>query len=164
MLHANGTEIPIQYAFDEQYHLQIFGESLHELPSNETFLVRITHQGISYPLSKSLGNFFNTKNSIALECNANLGKRSNTEKQITQEGAAISVFPNPVSQYLSIKGIPETDNLCDISMLDMLGRSVLEVKQHPANKDLDVSKLPSGVYCLIIKQGHQHHRFLLNKE
>lgn len=59
----------------------------------------------------------------------------------------LEVFPNPVADVLNYKFENEVK---EVAIFDMAGRPVLR-SQNPAQNDLDIRFLPSGVYLLTIK-------------
>ena len=61
---------------------------------------------------------------------------------------ALKVFPNPVSDKLSISGINSNDNLtCRVYGID--GREVIS-QNNIVNNQLDVSFLPPSIYCVLV--------------
>jgi hypothetical protein len=68
----------------------------------------------------------------------------------TQKGK-LTIYPNPVAQFLSIETTEEDDR----QVINLLGQTVLRSK---ATQQLDVSALPSGTYFL--KVGGQQARFV----
>ena len=86
------------------------------------------------------------------------------ENQSNHTISPIKIFPNPATNTLHIDGLNISESLCDISITDMLGRNIMEVKQHDANKELDISLLHSGVYCLIIKNTNLNNKFIFYKQ
>lgn len=55
----------------------------------------------------------------------------------------VSVFPNPVIDYFSVKGLKEP---VDLKLFDLLGKTVLELKVASENSNIDVQHLVNGVY------------------
>jgi hypothetical protein len=55
------------------------------------------------------------------------------------------VFPNPTTSSIEVIGLKNDD---EILILDMLGRIVLTFNPLPINNNIDVHKLPSGIYVL----------------
>lgn len=60
----------------------------------------------------------------------------------------IIIYPNPASQYISVASPYITVD--EIEVFDSNGRFVLSRKQLVANEQIDVRKLPSGIYYLRI--------------
>lgn len=60
----------------------------------------------------------------------------------------LTIYPNPVNEVLYISGAQ--DEVYDLTLLDISGRKVLEVKKATS---VDVSHLPVGTYFLRIEQG-----------
>lgn len=70
---------------------------------------------------------------------------------------AISMYPNPTSNYVTIT-YPETiGNTLEICLIDMLGRCIyrekINVVQGSFLKTIDTSDLPSGIYNVLINDG-----------
>lgn len=62
------------------------------------------------------------------------------------EKVSVSVYPNPVSSSFTVQGnIPEN---AVITLFDAVGRKVTE--QSATNKTVSVSRLPAGVYTLVL--------------
>lgn len=69
------------------------------------------------------------------------------------EPNALRVYPNPVSDWLHFQ-LPE-DQSFNAKICDMNGRVVLEtVINEQANAQVDVSRLPSGMYTLLVSDGN----------
>ena len=66
------------------------------------------------------------------------------------EKSLFSVYPNPVSNLLTIKA---ESKLEDVELLDALGRTVLSQQISTIRTQLDISHLPSGIYLLQAKDG-----------
>jgi hypothetical protein len=69
----------------------------------------------------------------------------------------VIIYPNPVSDLLTISGLSTASN---ISIIDMSGRIVMEVNDFE-NSTLDISNLQSGMYFIKIEgDGNQMHKIL----
>jgi len=67
------------------------------------------------------------------------------------ENSAIMIYPNPVSDILHI--VNSNQQNMQISLFDFLGREVLN--QNASDKaELDISKLPAGIYNIRIQHGN----------
>ena len=75
---------------------------------------------------------------------------------VVQNKNKISVYPNPVSNILTIE-YPFSDNL-QLKVINQLGQLVLKQNQDASLKSLDVSKLSKGLYFLNIdsESGNSH--------
>jgi len=60
----------------------------------------------------------------------------------TEEINAISVFPNPAKDFVTIK----TDRDCSISIMDILGRKLIEKQIYKGATTIDLRNLAMGVY------------------
>nr|NQU91821.1 T9SS type A sorting domain-containing protein [Bacteroidota bacterium] len=70
---------------------------------------------------------------------------------IHENADEISIFPNPTSGELQIKGLPE--DVKEIIILDLVGNIIFEISnfQKDENIILDLSGLPKGIYVLNLK-------------
>ena len=57
------------------------------------------------------------------------------------------IFPNPVSNNLTIKGLPENGNM---NLLDMNGRVIFNANLAEGDQDIDLSLVGNGLYVLQI--------------
>jgi len=113
---------------------------------NYSYLTRPSSSSTSpliYSMPKETGN--NEWEFIYVAPNARL-MPSGQENNIS-ESAAISVYPNPVSEKLTINIQDLSENILYISCYDIAGREVLKV-QMPNGNELDVSTLQEGNYIL----------------
>jgi hypothetical protein len=75
----------------------------------------------------------------------------------------ISVFPNPVSNSLIIQ-MDGISGMADIRLFDMYGKMVMQQRSGSAKTQLDVSKLPAGVYMVKIKDSKKEISTKIVKE
>ncbi len=77
--------------------------------------------------------------------------------------ANLSLFPNPTSDKLNIKGKLKNNEPLKVSILNSLGQKVMEVLYTVEGLwldiSLDVSHLPSGNYIIKIEQRNKNHAF-----
>lgn len=64
----------------------------------------------------------------------------------------VSVYPNPASEILTIKGIKLSDYRCEIT--NLVGQKSTIV-YHPIANQIDISTLPNGIYSLTLKNDYQ---------
>ena len=62
--------------------------------------------------------------------------------------ANLSVYPNPVSDRLNID---YKENISNLTVYDLSGRSVKSLTTNNSNNSIDVSDLKSGIYMLRIE-------------
>ncbi|MCB0517415.1 MAG: T9SS type A sorting domain-containing protein [Lewinellaceae bacterium] len=76
----------------------------------------------------------------------------------------LSLFPNPTCGQLSIN-MPGQKEICQILLIDGVGRLISENFEMADNQTLDVSDLPEGVYFIKIQipEGSFCSRFVLSK-
>ncbi len=103
-------------------------------------------------------------NSETMHCNGYIdfgdispGRRADIEQLIDQE---ITVYPNPASNILYIKGIPNTANTqVRLSVIDILGKQVffdiLDFTSRKDTRQLDVSSFDKGMYYMIVTIDNQ---------
>ena len=65
----------------------------------------------------------------------------------------LTVFPNPTSGTLTVKGLP----MRQVEVYDLMGQRVINETCHEDEIQLDVSSLVAGVYVLLVTQGGDHH-------
>lgn len=164
LVNSSGNEIPILYAFDSTFNLQILGESLNTLELANEFTVKVIHQNIEYQVTGALSDLLNNENSINLNCELNLGKGNPSSINKNDNISSLMVFPNPVNDILTIKGLNNDNQKCDINIVDFLGRTIMEVNNHNGNNGLDLSNLNTGVYCLLIKNANTNYKFIIQKQ
>ena len=72
----------------------------------------------------------------------------------------ISIYPNPTSDVLTITGLNEVNGLKSMEITSTTGKLVMKIEE--LKEELDVSKLPTGVYFLNIvhEQGIETIRFV----
>ncbi len=76
-----------------------------------------------------------------------IGLRENTLS------SKIHVYPNPATNQLNIEGFTEDNRLEELTITDMLGRTILSqtILNFEAKLSLDVSKLKTGLYLIQFK-------------
>lgn len=72
----------------------------------------------------------------------------------------ISIYPNPASDYLTIKGLNKVKSLKGIEITTLIGETVFQIEN--MNGEIDISKLSSGLYFLNIihEKGIETIRFV----
>lgn len=83
-----------------------------------------------------------------------LGTASRGTDIITEEGAKVLVFPNPVRDILNID-LGGAKGKSEISIFDTNGRSAFRREVNAGKAQLDVSTLPPGVYIIRVKNGNK---------
>lgn len=73
----------------------------------------------------------------------------------------ISVYPNPVKDFLKISNIQDIKK---VNIYDMSGKLVFMKELNNKNADLDLSKLNSGIYILKVNSGKEVKAFKLIKK
>lgn len=124
-----GNAFPDRYYYWDPFH-QSFTMCMHEngnylWPAN-TFPVDTTH------------------------CGFNLVGTNNLTENI------IKLYPNPANNYCVLE-LPKTTYNAEVSVLDLLGKPILWLKPISSSEfvNLDVSKIPSGIYLLTLKTPNQ---------
>jgi hypothetical protein len=74
------------------------------------------------------------------------------------EIADLSVYPNPASDLITINALLSNDGNIGVRISDVLGNTVMDMEDHSQNKQfqnqIDIGKLPSGIYFLSITSGN----------
>ncbi len=82
-----------------------------------------------------------------------------TEQQFNH---SISLHPNPANETVAIQWNSPFDNHYDISIVDYIGRTVLEKQQMNSNITLSTGHLPTGLYQVIMKSGQRSYSKLFS--
>ncbi|MFK5889769.1 MAG: T9SS type A sorting domain-containing protein [Flavobacteriaceae bacterium] len=61
-----------------------------------------------------------------------------------------TMYPNPSDDIVSFQ-LPSNTNKAQVTVFDYLGKSLLEQNISPSNKNIDISKLSSGIYFVRIQ-------------
>ncbi|MCT8339932.1 S8 family serine peptidase [Flavobacteriaceae bacterium TK19130] len=72
------------------------------------------------------------------------------------------VYPNPVQEYLSVS-FPKNITSAELTLMNVLGETVLKTKITNANNRVEVSKLTSGVYIAAITSEGKTNSFKIIK-
>jgi hypothetical protein len=69
----------------------------------------------------------------------------------------IRLHPNPVADFVQIKGLDVANGETCFTITDAFGRTALSGSVHvsEANPSIHVGSLPGGVYQVVIKQGKE---------
>jgi len=68
-----------------------------------------------------------------------------------QHDESIDIYPNPAANFFIIYNYKATNS--QISLYDISGRRIKNIKSNEATTRINVSGLPNGVYVLTIKKG-----------
>ncbi len=63
------------------------------------------------------------------------------------------IYPNPTSDYINIES--SSKSTFDIQIIDNIGRTVFNQKENIGNQKIDVQKLTSGLYMIMVKTGEK---------
>ena len=66
----------------------------------------------------------------------------------------LRIFPNPASSVLFFSGLQDNYNMADMTVYDLSGRKMAEVKMSEDGNAIDVSSLSDGMYLLQMKSEH----------
>ncbi|AOW19193.1 T9SS type A sorting domain-containing protein [Urechidicola croceus] len=72
-----------------------------------------------------------------------------------------SIYPNPVNDVLRFAA---QDNIDEISVYNLLGQEVLRTQPKVLNTQVDMTKLPTGMYVVKVKVGQQLGSYRVVKE
>jgi hypothetical protein len=85
------------------------------------------------------------------------------------ENNSFNVFPNPVTNQLTIEFNQPTDDAIEISLTDVLGKQTrvlmpsTTIKKGNFNQTFDVSILPAGLYSYQIKTSNTIQTGMISK-
>jgi hypothetical protein len=114
-----------------------------DISANDWFGASVTLSG-NYAFAGSLGNDGGGNNHGATYV-FNLSNLFVASAFIAPD---ISLYPNPVNTYLTIKS--EENNITAVEITDLKGRKIMHEKTDTKNKQLDLSGLKKGIYILQI--------------
>jgi hypothetical protein len=75
----------------------------------------------------------------------------------------VTVFPNPVSDKVTVQ-ISDLKGVANVQVFDIYGKMVMQQTTARENTQLDVSKLPAGVYMIKIKDNKKEISTKIVKE
>lgn len=78
----------------------------------------------------------------------------------SDQALEISVYPNPTSDILNIKGIQQSDNVA-FELINQLGKVVYEGSLSQQDQTIDISHLPTGFYYLRTNDASKFTRKIL---
>jgi hypothetical protein len=71
--------------------------------------------------------------------------------------SALTIFPNPASNYISFGISGENNGISSISIINSIGEEVINDKINNSElKEFDISKLPTGVYFVILNSNYKN--------
>jgi hypothetical protein len=88
------------------------------------------------------------------------------QEDVRTTGARLAIFPNPVQQVLTVTNIGE-EGYTHLSVYDLNGTRLLQQNASGNNTRVDVSKIPAGVYMLVLRssatQKEQTLKFVIKR-
>lgn len=102
------------------------------------------------------GAFLTNKYTDTLNHIASLQLDPTSIKNVSNSTINVSVFPNPVSESLSIQSL-ENSELSKLEIYDATGRNVHEQNLTSKQKSISVANLPSGIYSAKILANNKWH-------
>lgn len=100
--------------------------------------------------------------------NPNVTERKQQEV-MEQENNSLNIYPNPVTNQLTIKFNQSTDDMVEISLTDVLGKQTrvlmpsTKVKKGNFNQTFDLITLPAGLYSYQIKTSNTIQTGMISK-
>lgn len=107
--------------------------------------------------------------SYSMPVNPNVTQRQHQKQVETLENNSLNIYPNPVTNQLTIEFNQPTDDAVEISLTDVLGKQTTvlmpstKVKEGSFNQTFDVSKLPAGIYSYQIKTSNSIQTGMISK-
>jgi hypothetical protein len=143
-----GSKIEISIGGNKQYRYTLNGEGyLAQNSSNEIFGLGTATQ-VDYIKVTWLSGLVDTYTNIAANQTVTIVENTNILSTKTPKFNSISVFPNPVQNYLTINGL-EAES--EIAIISILGQELYRIKSdNNTNTKVDVSLLDKGVYIITI--------------
>jgi len=83
--------------------------------------------------------------------NVNVVANTTGVNQVTGNHSQVTVFPNPSNNFITIQSSTE---LGAITIYNALGEIVLQTKSKNTQEQIDVSKLPTGIYTIKVQGGY----------
>lgn len=135
------------------FKLAAAGESLHLVDPNGNILDEVVFGEQTTDLSyarqpNGTGNFVIKAHTF----NANNNSTSGIDYLVNDN--SLKLFPNPVSEILTIEMLDNTINEMDIKMYDVFGRQILETHSFGKKVQMDVSNLSSGFYFIKVNEAY----------
>jgi spore coat protein CotH len=148
MLQNDFTTTHINAVIDSLANLvrpYVYADPQKQFPNNQDFDNNLVMDVGNVP---GLKPFVSVRRAALMSEMANYGCYLPVEEQ--ERDADLRIFPVPACTYLSIE-FPEGQDRVEVSVLDMLGRTVLKKAfAHAGTIQLDVSALPEGIYTVNI--------------
>lgn len=107
--------------------------------------------------------------SYSMPVNPNVTQRQQQKQVETLDNNSLNIYPNPVTNQLTIEFNQSTDDVVEISLTDVLGKqatvlmSSTNVKKGNFNQTFDVSTLPAGLYSYQIKTSNTIQTGMISK-
>ena len=79
---------------------------------------------------------------------------SNTDMESVNQNFAIKLFPNPAGDQLSVS-VGGTDTRSEIKVYNLMGKLVMQQASGNTLTQLNISKLPAGIYLLNVNNGKE---------
>ncbi|MCG2611132.1 T9SS type A sorting domain-containing protein [Flavobacterium sp. SM15] len=122
-------------------------QQLSTINSNQTGYV-------TYTITPSVNGCVGMSNIVQMTVNPNLGTNDFTKNSFI-------VSPNPVVDYISIKGDAILNH---INVINQLGQNVLEKELNSNEAQLDLSALKTGIYFIKLESGNKKTTYKIIKQ
>ena len=125
--------------------------------------LKYTYDASGYRTEKALWINNQKKSEKATDDSSTKNKQEIVEELL--EETKISIYPNPTEGSLRVdfENLPE-DSQSTISVYDMNGRAILNMKHLSSTNLVDLTHQPSGTYLLIISIGDNNTRWKVMKQ
>jgi hypothetical protein len=76
----------------------------------------------------------------------------------------LRVYPNPVKEKLTIEWVDFDPYKVNISIYNTVGHAVINISDAKSQQEVDLNKLPSGIYFIKVQEGKEQRTFKILKE
>ena len=156
---TKGTAAVTLTTLPANYNLYIYNSNEKQVASSlntgttSESISRTYAKGTFYAKVIGVSGAFNTTSCYTLEITPGTAKGSSEsedrEELSTAGNSSFRIFPNPVSSVLNISASTISSG-ASIKIMDIFGKTILVKQPTSSNSQVDVSKLPGGIYLLMV--------------
>lgn len=154
-LEGIGSTIEIKINGEKQYRYTLCGEGYLSQNSNTEFFglgenTSIDSVKITW-LSGTIDTFYNVSANQTLEI---IEGSETLSLDDIHENVSVKVYPNPASNFITIKSDFEIDN---VEIYNLVGKRIFSNKNLENEENINISKFKSGLYFLKISSNNEIH-------